>query len=219
MTHREELWNKAQKALFEKYGEHPDISIVNRFLSEKIFLAGVVEYFDELASIIKESVEVYDEKLLAKSNVSNCFVAYLLGASDICPLPPHWICPRCRRLIWADRSDCVFDMRRARTCECSGEMHADGFDLPWEIYLPYSKILQRKEPLPNTYSDLFNALTKKHFQFSLLNVAQACHKLEQSTGISLDEIESDRKVKNLLLSGDFSCAHPKMEAFLKMNCI
>ena len=38
MTHREEIWNKAQKALFEKYGETPDISIVNRFLSEKKML-------------------------------------------------------------------------------------------------------------------------------------------------------------------------------------
>ena len=32
---RTEIWNKAEKALFEKYGESPDISIVNRFLSEK----------------------------------------------------------------------------------------------------------------------------------------------------------------------------------------
>ena len=48
MTHREELWNKAYKKLFELYGETPDIQIVNRFLSEKRFLAdyGVAKYFD-----------------------------------------------------------------------------------------------------------------------------------------------------------------------------
>ena len=218
MTHREEIWNKAEKALFEKYGESPDINIVNRFLSEKRFLAdyGLAEYFDELASIIKESIEVYDEKLLAKSNVSNCFVAYLLGASDICPLPPHWICPQCRRLIWADRSDCVFDMPGTRICKCGAEMRADGYDLPYETYLPYAKRLKTKDPVPENYSDLFEALTKKHFQRSLFGAAQACHLLGHETGVSPDEIDlRDREVKYRLLGGDFSCIHPKLAEFLK----
>lgn len=218
MTHREELWNKAYKKIFELYGETPDIQIVNRFLSEKRFLAdyGVAEYFDELASIIKESVEVYDEKLLAKSNVSNCFVAYLLGASDICPLPPHWICPRCRRLIWADRSDCIFDMRGTRTCECGATMRADGYHLPYEIYIPYAPYAQKlktKDPVPD-YKDLFESLTKKLFQFSLLRAAQGVHLLKQAT--SVEEIDlSDREVKYRLLGGDFSCMHPKLAGFLK----
>ena len=57
---REEIWNKAQKALFEKYGESPDISIAiaSRFLSEKRFLAdyGCAEYFNELANICRDSL-------------------------------------------------------------------------------------------------------------------------------------------------------------------
>ena len=220
MTHREEIWNKAQKALFEKYGETPDIQIVNRFLSEKMFLAdyGVAEYFDELAGICRESIEKYNEKLIAKNTVSCCFTAYLLGASEINPLPMHYYCPKCKRVEWVevDNDKCLFDMRHTRTCECGAEMRIDGYDIPWEMYLPYAKRLKAKDPVPENYNDLFASLTKKHFQWSLLSVAQAVNLLGQATGVAPDEIDlSDREVKYRLLGGDFSCMHPKLAEFLK----
>lgn len=221
MTHREEIWNKAQKALFEKYGESPDISIVNRFLSEKRFLAdySVAEYFDELAGICRESIEKYNEKLIAKNTVSCCFTAYLLGASEINPLPMHYYCPKCKRVEWLDDLDndkCLFDMRHTRTCECGAEMKIDGYDIPWETYLPYAQSLKTKDPVPEKYKDLFEALTKKHFQWSLLGAAQAVNLLGQATGVAPDEIDlSDREIKYRLLGGDFSCVHPKLAEFLK----
>lgn len=218
---REEIWNKAQKALFEKYGETPDIQIVNRFLSEKRFLAdyGVAEYFDELAGICRESIEKYNEKLIAKNTVSCCFTAYLLGASEINPLPTHYYCPKCKRVEWVDDLDndkCLFDMRHTRTCECGAEMQVDGYDIPWETYLPYAKLLKTKDPVPENYKDLFETLTKKHFQWSLLGAAQAINLLGQATSVAPDEIDlSDRETKYRLLGGDFSCVHPKLAEFLK----
>ena len=223
MTQREEIWNKAQKALFEKYGESPDINIVNRLLSEKKMLAhfdfGVAEYFDELAGICRESIEKYNEKLIAKNTVSCCFTAYLLGASEINPLPIHYYCPKCKRVEWVDDLDndkCLFDMRHTRTCECGAEMRIDGYDIPWETYLPYAPRLKTKDPVPENYKDLFEALTKKHFQWSLLGAAQAVNLLGQATGVAPDEIDlSDREIKYRLLGGDFSCMHPKLAEFLK----
>ena len=221
MTHREEIWNKAQKALFDKYGESPDISIVNRFLSEKRFLAdyGVAEYFDELAGICRESIEKYNEKLISKNPISCCFSAYLLGASELNSLPPHYYCPKCKRVEWVDDLDndkCLFDMRHTRTCECGAEMRIAGYDIPWEMYLPYAQKLKNKDPVPENYKDLFEALTKKHFQWSLLGAAQAVNLLGQATGVRPEEIDlSDREVKYRLLGGDFSCMHPKLAEFLK----
>ena len=220
MTHREEIWNKAQKALFEKYGESPEISIENRLLSER-FLAdyGVAEYFDELASIIKESIDVYNEKLIAKNTVSCCFTAYLLGASEINPLPMHYYCLKCKRIEWVydlDNDKCLFDMRHTRTCECGAEMRIDGYDIPWETYLPYAQRLKTKDPVPENYEDLFEALTKKHFQWSLLGAAQAVNLLGQATGVAPDEIDlNDREVKCRMLNEDFSCLPPKLAEFLK----
>ena len=218
---REEIWNKAQKALFEKYGESPEISIENRLLSERLLADyGVAEYFDELAGICRESIEKYNEKLIAKNTVSCCFTAYLLGASDINPLPMHYYCPKCKRVEWLDDLDndkkCLFDMRHTRNCECGAEMRIDGYDLPYETYLPYAKRLKAKDPVPENYKDLFEALTKKHFQWSLLGAAQAVNLLGQATGVAPDEIDlNDREVKYRLLGGDFSCMHPKLAEFLK----
>ena len=101
MTHREELWNKAYKKIFELYGETPDIQIVNRFFCEKRVLAdGCGEYFNELANICRESLETHNEKLVVKNTVASCFTAYLLGASEINPLPPHYYCEACKRVEW-----------------------------------------------------------------------------------------------------------------------
>ena len=215
---REETWDKAYKRIFELYGENPNLNIVNRFLSEKAALAhfGVVEYFEELAGICQESIEKYNEKLVVKNTVCSCFTAYLLGASEINPLPPHYYCETCKRVEWIDEDDCVFDMRGTRTCECGAIMRADGYNLPYETYIPYAQKLKTKDPVPENYKDLFEALTKKHFQYSLLGAAQAVNLLGEATGVRHEEIDlSDREVKYRLLGGDFSCMHPKLAEFLK----
>ena len=216
---REEIWNKAYTRIFELYGEDPDFRIVNRFLSEKAALAhyfGVVEYFEEIAGICQESIEKYNEKLVVKNTVASCLTACLLGASEINPLPPHYYCEACKRVEWADEADCIFDMRGTRTCECGAIMRADGYNLPYETYIPYAQKLKTKDPVPENYKDLFESLTKKHFQYSLLGAAQAVNLLGQATGVRPEEIDlSDREVKYRLLGGDFSCMHPKLAEFLK----
>ena len=218
MTDRKEIWNKAYKRIFELYGKNPDLNIVNRFLSEKAALShfGVAEYFEELAGICKESLDKYNEKLVVKNTVASCFTAYLLGASEINPLPPHYYCEACKRVEWADEDNCVFDMRGTRTCECGAIMRADGYHLPYETYISYEQKLKNKDPVPESYKDLFETLTKKHFQWSLLGAAQAVNLLGQATGVRPEEIDmSDREVKYRLLGGDFSCMHPKLAEFLK----
>ena len=211
---REEIWNKAYNRIFELYGENPDLDIVNRFLSEKAALShfGVAEYFEELAGICKESLDKYNEKLVVKNTVASCFTAYLLGASEVNPLPAHYFCEVCKRVEWVDEVDCIFDMRATRTCECGAEMRADGYDLPYAQRLR----LKTKDPVPENYKDLFESLTKKHFQFSLLGAAQTVNFLGQATGVAPDEIDlSDREVKCRLLGGDFNCMNPKLAEFLK----
>ena len=95
-------------------------------------------------------------------------------------------------------------------------MRIDGYDIPWETYLPYAQRLKTKDPVPENYKDLFEALTKKHFQWSLLGAAQAVNLLGQATGVAPDEIDlNDREIKYRLLGGDFSCVDPKLAEFLK----
>ena len=221
MTHREEIWNKAYKRIFELYGENPDLRIVNhRFLSEKAALAhfGAAEYFEEIAKIFSEAMDEYNEKLICKNIVSSCFSAYLLGASEINPLPAHYYCSSCKQIKWLDEDVCILDMQNTHLCNCGAEMRIDGFNIPFEIFIPYAEKLNEKTDISSvkTYKDLFEALTKKHFQWSLLGAAQAVNLLRQATGVAPDEIDlNDREVKYRLLGGDFSCMHPKLAEFLK----
>ena len=210
--------DKAEKRLYELYGERSDIGIVNRFLTEKKMLGhfGVAEYFEELAGICRESIDKYNEKLIAKNTVSCCFTAYLLGASELNPLPLHYYCKTCKHVEWVEGEECLFDMKNTRRCECGAEMRIDGYDIPWETYLPYAQRLKTKDPVPENYKDLFEALTKKHFQWSLLGAAQTVNLLGQATGVLPEEIDlNDREVKYRLLGGDYSCMPPKLAGFLK----
>lgn len=219
-----EAWNKAEKRLYELYGDDLDINILSRFYTEKLAFAGVcaasvAQYFEELASICRESIEKYNEKLITKAPVNSSLTAYLLGASELNPLPPHYYCAECKRVEWInpDNDKCLFDMRHTRTCECGAEMRIDGYDIPWQTYLPYAG-LKTKDPVPvNNYRDLFEVLCKKHFQYSLFGAGQACNLLEQATGVAPDEIDlNDHEVKHRLLGGgDFSCMHPKLATFLE----
>ena len=221
MTQREEIWNKAYKRIFELYGENPDLMIVNhRFLSEKAALAhfGAAEYFEEIAKIFSEAMDEYNEKLICKNIVSSCFSAYLLGASEINSLPAHYYCSSCKQIKWLDEDVCILDMQNTHLCNCGAEMRIDGFNIPFEIFIPYAEKLNEKTDISSvkTYKDLFEALTKKHFQHSLLDVAQKCHLLGQSTGISANEIDlSDNTVRAKLFVGNFECINPKLADFLQ----
>ena len=221
---REETWNKAYKRLLELYGENPDLKmIINRLLSEKAALAhyGVAEYFEELGDFCRRSAEEH-AKLICKNTVCCCFSAYLLGASEVNPLPPHYYCPSCKRLEWVTEPTCVFDMRGTRRCECGAVMCADGYDLPFETFIPYAaRSLKTMDTVPVSYHDALDRFKKKHFQWSITGPVQACHLLGllgQATGDDgAEDALSDREVKYRLLGGDFSCMHPKLAEFLKQT--
>lgn len=97
---------------------------------------------------------------------------------------------------------CVFDLRD-RTCACGEKMKPDGFDIPFETYLPYAKKLKTADTVPESYQQLFDSILS-HFQKSLLDTVAVCKQLEKATGICMDSIDlNDREVKHRLLTGDF----------------
>ena len=217
---REEILEKAEKRLKELYGDKPYVMVVDRLLAEiEAFEPyGAIEYFYELSEIVKESADKYNESLVVKAPVNSSFLAYLLGATEINQLHPHYRClnPNCRRVEWIDDNNCLFDMRSTRRCECGATMKLDGHHIPWNTYLQYAKRLKAKDIVPpRSYTDLFEKLLNTHFQKSFLGAAQAANLLGQRTGVRPEEILFDREVKYRLLGGDFSCMHPKLSEFLK----
>ena len=197
-----EIWDKSYKRIFELYGDMPDLRIVSRFYSEKqaFMQYEIGKYFYDLAKLRREA-EGADEQLIVKAPVASCFLAYLLGATDENPLPAHYYCPKCKTVIWME-GKCVFDLGD-RTCACGERMKPDGFDIPFETYLPYAKKLKTADTVPENYQQLFDSILS-HFQRSLLDTANVCKRLEKATGVCMDSIDlNDFEVKHRFLTVNF----------------
>ena len=201
MTEKE-IWDKAYNRIYELYGDMPDLRIVSRFYSEKqaFMQYEVGKYFYDLAGLRQEAEEA-GEQLIVKAPVASCFLAYLLGATDENPLPAHYYCPKCKTVLWME-GRCVFDMRD-RFCSCGERMKPEGFDIPFETYLPCAKKLRVADITDESYLELSEA-TFSHYQKSLLDTANICKQLEKVTSIGMDDIDmNDREVKCRLLTGNF----------------
>jgi DNA polymerase III alpha subunit (gram-positive type) len=200
MTEKE-ICDNVYKRIFELYGDMPDLRIVSRFYSEKqaFMQYEVGKCFYDLAKLRREAEES-GERLIVKAPIASCFLAYLLGATDENPLPAHYYC-KCKTVEWMN-GRCVFDLRD-RTCACGERMKPDGFDIPFETYLPYAKKLKTADTVPENYQQLFDSILS-HFQRSLLDTANVCKRLEKATGVCMDSIDlNDLEVKHRLLTGDF----------------
>lgn len=131
-----DLWQKAEKRLFTIYGDMPDISILNRFYSEKRAFSGsdVIISWARVGEICHEAAG-RNHFAVVRGTVGSCFTAYLLGATENNPLPLHYHCKKCGHTELVDSGKALpFDLL-AKACTCGEVMHPDGFDIPYEMNL------------------------------------------------------------------------------------
>lgn len=60
-------------------------------------------------------------------------VAFLLGLTQVNPLPPHYYCPQCKRIGFVPDTKDGFDLPETVCGNCGGIQHGDGHqcDFPW----------------------------------------------------------------------------------------
>ena len=127
---KDALWAKAEARLRELYGEEPPLTVINRFIVERNMLrrGKSVILFDILAEIRKAARQ---KQARFDASGCECFVSWLLGATDVNPLEPHLRCPRCRRMEFHPEVQSGWDLKD-RMCECGGRMEPDGQNIPVE---------------------------------------------------------------------------------------
>ena len=129
----EQILMKAHNKFTELYSDEPDVRLLNRFYDEKRILENCNFYLQnlELVAKIRREAERRGEYISLKGAECSLFIAYLLGTTDINPLPMHEYCPKCKRVAFLHREGSAFDKYYSK-CNCGEDMVLDGYDIPFE---------------------------------------------------------------------------------------
>ena len=142
----ETLRTTCMKRAHEIYGDPLPKEIDDRLETElnAIINNGYAVMYVSAQMLVQKSLS--DGYLVgSRGSVGSSLAATMAGITEVNPLDPHYICPKCKHLEWGDmqKYDCGIDMPPKVCPECGTEMRRDGFTIPFATFLGFEG---NKEP-------------------------------------------------------------------------
>ncbi|HHW02818.1 MAG TPA: PolC-type DNA polymerase III [Thermoanaerobacterales bacterium] len=136
----QEIINMTYKRAKELYGEKlPDVvkkriereldSIVNHGYSVIYLIAH---------KLVKKSLE--DGYLVgSRGSVGSSLVATMCDITEVNPLPPHYLCPKCKKAIFIEENEGIVgpDLPDKSCPVCGNAMKKEGFNIPFEVFMGF----------------------------------------------------------------------------------
>ena len=144
-----DIWSLAEERMHTLYGDEIPALIQEWYQREKsrlqntdmemllAFLCRLAQHFDALKAAFT-----------LRGRISASFVCWLLGVSEVNPLPPHYYCPRCQCVQFTKQKKFGWDLPEKR-CGCGENMLHDGMNTVYLAEIDLKKKIQIEVDIPD----------------------------------------------------------------------
>ena len=144
-----DIWSLAEERMHTLYGTEIPSLILAWYQREKSRLQNTnVEMLLAFLCHLAKRFDGLNAAFTLRGRIGASFVCWLLGISEVNPLPPHYYCPRCQCVQFTKQKKYGWDLPE-KTCSCGKNMLHDGMNTVYLAEIDLKKRIQIDVDIPD----------------------------------------------------------------------